>query len=438
MSFYYAFGHLNWLSADALNHTYTVSTFDVSTSTSFQPKALRFAWTNGVGDASQGSRKDVARGIGFATGTADRRCVATMDQDAAASMTCSSGYRTDAAVLVMTTAGAVDGLLDVNSISATGFQMIVDDAVSVSKSILWEAWGGTEVANAVTGDAPEPAATGVQSYTTNFMPSVVMFAGVQTSTAAQAAGRQDSGLSYGVMTGINNARCVEGNNDDASASSDTDGVFSPSGEVINQIVIGGGAIDARATTTSPLFSDTGFSLNWTARAVTDRRNIWLAIGGSAWWVADALTIDGSVVNSTTTVSGLPFKPKGVQFFGRMVSSTASGTQDRLSFGMGGFDNTAAQFRRAEGCFSEDSDTSATCSVWFANDRVLAYPSNAGAELTAYDLNAINNDGFQVITDVAGGVANELIGYLTFGSARSIAKNLNITPTVYRRKKIRNV
>ena len=46
--------------------------------------------------------------------------------------------------------------------------------------------------------------------------------------------------------------------------------------------------------------------------------------------------------------------------------------------------------------------------------MLCFPSTAGALQSAYDINAMNADGFQIIVDTAGGVASEWQGYLAFG------------------------
>jgi len=48
------------------------------------------------------------------------------------------------------------------------------------------------------------------------------------------------------------------------------------------------------------------------------------------------------------------------------------------------------------------------------DQVLCFPSDADGLQSAYDINAMNSDGFQIIVDTAGGPASEWQGYLAFG------------------------
>src|SRR5688572_10497985 len=136
MALEFEHGAVQWLSADAATTTYTVSGL------SFQPKALRFYWM-GLGSAIDANNETThsRRGVGFATSTSDRCCVATQDQDAAGSMTCTSGYFTDCVAVTVTSTPSADGKLDINSITSDGFTLIVDDAAPVDITIFWEAWG---------------------------------------------------------------------------------------------------------------------------------------------------------------------------------------------------------------------------------------------------------------------------------------------------------
>lgn len=171
MALKFTHGAIQWNSVDGVGVTYTVSGL------SFQPKALRFYW-QGLGSASDANSETThsRRGVGFATSTSDRRCVGSQDQDAAATMVCTTGYRTDAVALTLTSTPAADGLLDLDAILSDGFRLIVDDAAPVNITIFWEAWGGDDITNAATGEIAEPAAAGNVDYvvTGSFQPDVVM------------------------------------------------------------------------------------------------------------------------------------------------------------------------------------------------------------------------------------------------------------------------
>ena len=405
MALEFAHGAIQWLAADAATTVYTVSGL------SFQPKALRFYW-QGLGSAVDANSEAThsRRGIGFAASPSDRRCVATQDQDAAGTSVCTSGVFDDAVVSTITSTPARDGALDLNSITSDGFTLIVDDAAPVNITVFWEAWGGDDITAAATARTQEPAAPGAQSITVGFQPSVLMLAGVQVvGTGATVVTREASGLSVGFDIASIRHASVCGNADDASANMDTDGY----GATVNShqmIAQAGGNITANATSTG--FNATGFTFSWTNVATTDRNVIFLVIAGGAW-AAGEYTIDGATVNATATVSGLPFTPKGILLLGRMTTEQASNVttvQDRIGLGTG----SSTSSRRTMGHLSEDGTANAEIDLTIQYDQVLAFPSTAGGLQSAYDINAMNADGFQIIVDTAGGVASEWQGYLAFG------------------------
>jgi hypothetical protein len=138
----------------------------------------------------------------------------------------------------------------------------------------------------------------------------------------------------------------------------------------------------------------------------------MAIKGGGW-AAGGYTIAGNSLSATATVSGLPFTPVGISTMGAMVAESASGTAhafDRISLGSGS--STAS--RRSQGIWDEDGTGTQEINHVIEYDSVLAFPSNAGALVASYDIDAMNSDGFRIIVDLAGGVTSEWQGYLAFG------------------------
>jgi len=409
MALEFAHGAIQWLAADAATTVYTVSGL------SFQPKALRFYW-QGLGSAVDANSQTIhsRRGIGFAASTSDRRCVATQDQDAVGTSVCTSGVFDDAVVSTVTSTPARDGALDINSITSDGFTLIVDDQGPVDLTVFWEAWGGGEITAAETGRIQEPAAVGNQVIAGTFKPDVLMLAGVQVvGTGATIVTREASGLSLGFSAP--NTIVVSGNADDGSPSADTDG-FCFSTRVHAMMAPAGGNPTGLAGVIA--FNPTGFTLNWNPVGVTDRNLIYLVIAGGQW-AAGAYTIDGASAGATATVAGLPFAPIGLSLIGRMtveqtIGPPVSTANDRISLGSG----SSPSSRRTMGHLSEDGPTTIEIDLTVQYDQILAFPSTAGGLQSAYDLDAMLPDGFRVIVDTAGGVANEWQGYLTFGSMPS--------------------
>jgi hypothetical protein len=215
--------------------------------------------------------------------------------------------------------------------------------------------------------------------------------------------------SFATSTSSTNNVVVVGNADDNSATGDTDG-YCIQGECLAQIVIAGGNPNARATLSA--WGTDLFTLNWLARATTNRRNIFLAIKGGSW-SASSYTIAGNTLNSTTTVSGLPFNLKGISLIGRMTAQSTAGTstaQDRIGFGSG----LSTTSRNSAGVLDNNAADPSAIGTIVQYNSVLSFPTAAGAVQATYDINAFNVNQFQIIVDTAGGVASEFHGYLAFG------------------------
>ena len=422
MALEFGHGSIDWLS------TATAGTNIVITTLSFQPKAIRFYWV-GLQSAIDAASQAVSerRGVGFAVDTANRRAVGTYSLDTAATSDCGSVAVNDCCVVTVDGTGTIDGKLDITSFNADGFQMTVDDQAPVNITVFWEAWGGDDITVAAVGDIAEPAAIGTQNYTvTGFTADganqIVMFAGVQATAAVGTGQAADSGLHVGFASSTSAANQVTvcGNSDDASTAMDTDG-YCQDGECLSMILRAGGNPNARASLSA--WGTNQFTLNWAARATSNRRSIFLAIKGGGWRVG-AYTIAGNTLNSTTTVSGIPFQPKGLSLIGRMTAENTAATataNDRIGFGTG----SSTSSRRSQGILDENATASSACEIdtVVEYDQVLAFPSVTGTLQSAYDINAINTDGFQIIVDVAGGVANEWQGYMTYGDQPLITTSL---------------
>lgn len=417
----FAHGAVQWLTSQVLNTTIPV------TGLGFTPKALRFYWVGLQSNSPTNANSQAVserRGVGFASSATSRACVGTtsIDNDGTGNMQTGSVFSTTAVVITTTEVPAVDGLLDINSFDVDGFTLIVDDVAPVNITVFWEAWGGDEITNVTIGSIAEPAATGTQNYTaTGFVatPSdksqCVMFAGVQSVNASGTPQAQDSGLHVGFATGTATANNITvcGNQDDGSATGDTDG-YNYTGDCLSMIIIQGGtAVNARATLSA--FGTNIFTLNWLARTTTNRRSIYMAIKGGQW-VAGSTTIAGNTLNSTTTIRDVPFKINGVSLIGAMktISTAATATvQDRIGFGSG----LSTTSRNSAAVLDENGTQASEIDLSIYYDQVLVYPSVAGALQTAYDISALSVNSLTLITDTAGGVANEWIGYLIFGSKR---------------------
>lgn len=423
MAFNFSHGSVQWLTTDVLNTVITVSGLG------FEPKALRFYWfglqSNSPTNASSQAVSE-RRGVGFAVSTTSRRAVGTFSADNSGSANCGGVVGNTEVVITTDGAGVIDGRLDINTITTDGFTLIVDDVTPANLTVFWEAWGGSDISSAVIGDIAEPAATGTQTYTAtgfdnNPYDKCVMFAGCQSTAAVGTAAATDSGLCVGFATDATTTEniVVTGNSDDGSGNMDTDG-YCIQGECLAMIALAGGNPDARATLTA--FGTNSFSLNWLARATTNRRYCFMAINGGGWY-SSSTTINGNTLNSTALISGIPFNIDGISTIGRMTTQQTAGlstTEDRISIGSG----LSTTSRNSGGVWDVDTLATSNINTTIQYASVLAFPSNAGALATSYDINNLSVNTLQLITDTAGGVANEWIGYLVFGEYK-IPKPLSV-------------
>lgn len=418
MALSFAHGAVQWLAADAANVTYAV------TGLGFTPKAIKF-WTLGLSSAvdAESSTTHIRRSFGFATSPTDRRCVMQQDQDAAADMLCTTGARDDAVIATVTSTGpACDGRLDLSSMDAGGFTLIVDDATPVDLTVFWEAWGGSDIILAQTLEFSEPAATGSQSYpvigftTGDAEHQVVMFAGTQQTAATPSVSRGNSGWMLGYATGTGNLGITaSGNNVDAGTASETSR-YNQTGECLSMQTATSATDNPTARASFSGFGDNIFTLNWIARATTGRKYIALAIKGGSW-AAGSTTIARGTLNATATISGLDFTPLGIDIIynSNLVVTAGTGTAgDYLSLGTG----SSTTSRRVMSAYSEDSDTSSFCFHSIQYDEIAALDV-AGTLDSAIDINQMNADGFQLIVDDASAFAATVwLGYLAFGNGTS--------------------
>lgn len=414
MALSHAHGAIQWLSADAVSTTYVVSGL------SFQPKAMRF-YCVGIQSEADGTTQSVSlyRSMGFAASTTERRAVIGFSNDAGAEAFTGAAARNDCVLLTINTTGTPNGLLDLSAVASDGFTLIVDDAAPRDITVFWDAWGGTDITVATVGDFAEPAATGLQTYsvsgfTAGATDQVVMLAGVAQTTAINTAqSDRDSNLYVGYATGTASANnvVVVGSSDALAGVTDT-ARYSQTGECVALITTGGGNPNARAKLNA--WVTNGFELDWIARGETGRKSIFLAIKGGNW-TAGSYTIAGNTLNATTTVSGLSYAPIGLNSLTVGATAHTAGTSTTQDlFGIGSGSSTSS--RRSMGSLDENGVSVSEIDLAVDYDSILSYPTSAGALDSAFDIDALTSDGFRIITDLAGGVANEWQAYLTFGSA----------------------
>jgi hypothetical protein len=257
-----------------------VGSFNTGTGTStitvsglaFQPKAVilwmsgRTGTTDSAGEGGTGSATAWYRVVGFFTSTTSRRVCFTRSLDGAAAATTDSGYREDACLASNGgTNGAVNGLLDVQSINSDGFTLIPDDAFPSSFRVHYLALGGDDLTNVFCGTLTEPAAVGTQNITgVGFQPDCLFIASCPAGTGSPPIVAVDSRLHVGVSTRAQGANYTwTGGSNDGATTMDANSYCRGTDESFTALAGAVNAVDSRGKPNG--WNSDGFDIDWDER-----------------------------------------------------------------------------------------------------------------------------------------------------------------------------
>ncbi|TLZ59793.1 MAG: hypothetical protein E6K13_09350 [Methanobacteriota archaeon] len=380
----------------------------VTVTTGFQPKVY-FLWESGAvetTDTATGS--NMKRGFGVGISTTDRRAVCSFSNNANSGADTSSGHRADAVLCSLTSAQALDALVDHDAMLSNGFRVIIDDTSSKDLRVHYLAIGGTDLTNVVSGMFTESGATGNQDVTdVGFQPdAVVLFS---ADIGADPPGIQaDSSMMIGLAAGAGNPNDVVWAGGSNNAANPTQTVaYSRAGESIALLNAGVTATDGRAEVDAWLSN--GFSLNWNERAAS-RRIFYVAMKGGQHAVGDVLTRTDTTQFSET---GLPFTPKAGLFLSHThAQSTADTVQDYDEWSVGSVTN--ATTRRA--MCANDQDNVATTVVRYGvhHNELYCNLATSAAFEGLMDVVSVNSDGWTFVMDDADPTAS-FVGYWAIGA-----------------------
>lgn len=398
----------------------------------FQPKVILFAWngrtasTNGSGTAS------LERGFGVAISATDRFAVSSGSITGVGNMQTYSAHHDAACIIAQANAagddgataqGDINGAMDVQSMDADGFTLVIDDPFPRDFRVHYLALGGSTLTGQQTGSfTPAGAAPTTQAVTiTGFgTPTCVLFAGVTQNAGAAPADTADSGMFLGAMTGSSGEAVWAGSSNDAASTSQTFS-YCRRDECIARFSGTVAALDDRAEFSS--FDANGFTINWLERGGTGRV-YYLALKGLSVALGDLLTQTDTV--TAIQESGFGFKPAAVMFLSHGQAASSADTpqdHDRLSLGFA----TSTSARSAIGTFDEDNANNAETSSTSRFDAVYANIDASDAVAGLMDLQSMDADGFSAIMDDAD-PSQAFVWYLAFGPAEVAADpNLHWLP-----------
>jgi len=414
MALSHANGKVQWLNAHSIGTQYTISGL------SFQPKAIR-VWALGFQLSTDGAvtTQHANRVVGFCDGALQQRSIAAFDQDAVATSATGVIARNNCIACTTNGSGATGGILRVHQVNSDGFILEVDaTTLSADITILWDVWGGSDITQVVIGDFTASGATGDVDYSAAGMTAgatdqILMLAGCHSTAAMNTGTNTDAGFWTGFAKNGSQQLVYCGNSDDASGgTADTDAYYQ-GGECLAIIPVGGAATTANRATFSQWNTD-GFRLNWLQATTSGQQNIFMAIKGGSW-AAGELSINGAVLDATTTVSGLGFTPVGgLLLSGIGQALTVGDTIGTDIVSMGSFSGLSSSHTGSQR--SELSNPTQIIQYAEFDEALVKVRSDAAVDY-ALEIDNLASGSFRlIVTQTIGTASNQWVGFMVFGDA----------------------
>lgn len=406
-------GSFLWDAATTAGGTIVVS--DVG----FQPKAIIFfaggrsEATDAVGAAN---RMDA---IGFAVSATDRRCLGRWDQDAQATSRSGSVVRYAQCLATMSTNGTtatLRGALDVQSMDAGGFTLVVDTQIDASLRVGYLALGGASLTNVKGSSFNLPATTTGNLAVTGvgFQPDCLLFFMYEDVGSADDLEQTRGGFNIGMAVAVAQEAVVSTMIDGASQA--TMITWSYGRDVNDCLSMMSAAGSFRKRNVFVSMDADGFTINRLTAGSAARNPHYLALKGGNYAVGSLLTrTDGADI----AVSGLGFKPSGVFFASAMLPESAAGTVDnadaRVSMGAA----TSPTERVAVGAVSQDNVADSNVATAIEHDEVYVHVSTTDTVEALMDLKSMDAGGFTCVMDDVE-VTASYVAYAAFGPAPAAA------------------
>lgn len=390
--------------------TGAIGTTVVVSGLGFAPQVVFFWWSGRTETVDTTARASHARGFGAAVSATARGYVGTSSQDTPTAMfTKRFQDDTQCIGIIVPSTGLLDGLMDLQSMDAGGFTLIVDDQFTADYRIHYLAIGGSDITNVAYSTFAKATVTGNQDITSlAFQPDLILLFGYQFSGIAGAI-IADGRFFIGAADAAGNQGVWFGGSNDGAATSQTL-------SYCNDIEISAGSsttvasLDVRASFVSMLSN--GFRLNWLEQttAVADIIQF-VALKGGSYKVGSLLT-----QTDTTTdivVSGLASQPTSALFVSHGKAESVVDTfQDDDELSIGAFSSTSA--RAAMATADDDVAGTAVVSTSIEHDEVYVnLDATTGALEGLMDIKTVDSNGFTCIMDDAD-PAQSFVWYVTFG------------------------
>ena len=127
-----------------------VASTTVKTGLGFLPKAIFFTWNGRTESVDTTGRANNQSGYGIAT-AAGGFSVTMLSEDAGAAAVGANYHNAVNCICTVDNAGAVSGLMALQTFDADGFTLVVNDVMPASLTIQFWAFGGADITNVASG-----------------------------------------------------------------------------------------------------------------------------------------------------------------------------------------------------------------------------------------------------------------------------------------------
>jgi hypothetical protein len=371
----------------------------------FQPKVILFFWGGSNSGTDAVGRRDVRRGFGVAKDTTNRWMVGSYSQDTPTTSVCDRFSATDACAKSWLSTGTVEGALDLQSIDADGFTMVVDDALSVAIRVHYLALGGADITDVATGMISLTSSGDMDHTAVGFQPNFVLL-GANDHTA-MPGNTIHSFLMLGMVDAALNQAVLSVGGDDGAATADTRS-YCRAGECI-AFLDTANAVTLRRNVSAMLSN--GFRTSSILHSGSFSQDVfYLALRGGSYRVDNLTT---SVTNGATIAeTGFGFQPRAALLLSHGNAESAAATvQSHDQSIVGAFTSTTE--RGCQGALDEDAVGLMECTAFVEHDQCLAQLTTSSTVVGLVDVQSIDSDGFTLVMDSAANPAY-FVPYVAFG------------------------
>lgn len=398
------------------------------------PKFFIIWWSGRVDTTDTLGRRTIQKGVGVGVSTTKRFNSTGLSQDAAASAVTNKSQGTAAVMAVTTTADAIDGLLDINSMSSTNngtIQFIIDDVFTASYTVQGVAFAGTDITNVDILAMTLSTSTGVpftQDFTTLSFQGHLAFFVSNYGTNNSNTVTLDSCVMVGAATGsgADNQFVTVGASNDAANNMQCLS-YQYNGECIAVYNTGITALETRCEFSSWLSN--GLRINFLANVATAR-----IINALVVQFTDAAMVKvfkGLTQTDTSTAINVNVghdSAGGIIVSHCKALSAQNTPSDDDILSIGGFSSSSA--RNAMGISDDDAQGTSVVTTAVSFDEVLVSISPAAGTLLAeMDYTGASSPNIGFIMDDADASQTSFWGLSIGTPATSTQYNQSVDGTV---------